>query len=305
VGKASSAKKVARAAKAGGRVKVRRQGGMVFPISLALVLVVGVALVAYARHTTRNTAQTPPTTTDHWHEAYGFYICNAFTANITDNNEDQSSPGYLLFRQTGIHTHGDGVIHVHPYGSAGTGRNAKLGTFFKQVGVTLTDTTIQLPKELGSVSKKNGDLCDGKPGKLQVVVWDDAAGTADGLKRITDFGNTRFTKNGMAFTIAFVADGVSVPKPTSAANLAALGATDTGQTSTQETSATTTSGTTEVVGSTVPGTTTAAGATTVPGATTVAGATTTLGSGSSTAAGSSSTTAASSSSASSSPATTG
>ena len=236
MGKASSSKKVARAAKAGGRTKVRRQSGLVFPISLVLVLALGLGLIVYARHASRNTVQTPPTTTDHWHEAYGFYICNAFKPNITNANETQGSADYDLFRQTGIHTHGDGVIHVHPYSSAGTGKNAKLGTWFKQVGVKLTNTSLELPKELGSTKVKNGDDCQGKPGKLQVTVWDNVQGTGDGRKYISDFNNLRFTRNGMGFTIAFVPDDVTaIPKPPSAANLAALGAVDSSSASTTTT----------------------------------------------------------------------
>ena len=260
MGKASSAKKVARAAKAGGRTKVRRQSGLVFPVSLVLVLVIGLLLIAYSRHAVRNTVQTPPTTADHWHEAYGFYICNAFKPNITNANETAGSADYDLFRQTGIHTHGDGVIHVHPYSSAGTGKNAKLGTWFKQVGVKITDTSLQLPTELGSTKVKNGDDCQGKPGKLQVTVWDNAEGAGDGKKYVTDFNNIRFTKNGMGLSIAFVPDDVTaIPKPPSAANLAALGAVDTATGAATTTSVTTAPGTT-VAGDTT--TTTVAGATT-------------------------------------------
>ena len=260
MGKASSAKKVARAAKAGGRTKVRRQSGLVFPVSLVLVLVIGLLLIAYSRHAVRNTVQTPPTTADHWHEAYGFYICNAFKPNITNANETAGSADYDLFRQTGIHTHGDGVIHVHPYSSAGTGKNAKLGTWFKQVGVKITDTSLQLPTELGSTKVKNGDDCQGKPGKLQVTVWDNAEGAGDGKKYVTDFNNIRFTKNGMGLSIAFVPDDVTaIPKPPSAANLAALGAVDTATGAATTTSVTTSPGTT-VAGDTT--TTTVAGATT-------------------------------------------
>ena len=270
MGKASSAKKVARAAKAGGRTKVRRQSGLVFPVSLVLVLVIGLLLIAYSRHAVRNTVQTPPTTAEHWHEAYGFYICNAFKPNITNANETAGSADYDLFRQTGIHTHGDGVIHVHPYSSAGTGKNAKLGTWFKQVGVKITDTSLQLPTELGSTKVKNGDDCQGKPGKLQVTVWDNAEGAGDGKKYVTDFNNIRFTKNGMGLTIAFVPDDVTaIPKPPSAANRAALGAVDTA------TGAATTTSVTTAPGTTVAGDTTS---TTVAGATT----TTVAASGSST-----------------------
>ena len=50
MGKASSSKKVARAARAGGRRKVRGQCGLVFPIALGVVVLLGLGLIFYARN---------------------------------------------------------------------------------------------------------------------------------------------------------------------------------------------------------------------------------------------------------------
>ena len=49
MGKASSAKKVARVAKAGKGTKVRSSQGQIFYLSLAVVAILGVALVLIAR----------------------------------------------------------------------------------------------------------------------------------------------------------------------------------------------------------------------------------------------------------------
>jgi len=48
MGKASSAKKVARAARSAGKVRAPRQRGMVFPVALGTVLVLGTVHVATA-----------------------------------------------------------------------------------------------------------------------------------------------------------------------------------------------------------------------------------------------------------------
>ncbi len=85
----------------------------------------------------------------------------------------------------GIHTHQDGVIHIHPFQTATTGRNARLSDFFGQTGLEVTSNKIQLPDDpaLGDNSGKtfeNGDECpDGQEGVVKVLVWEDAAGTDD------------------------------------------------------------------------------------------------------------------------------
>ena len=84
-----------------------------------------------------------PAVGDHWHAAYGIYVCDHFLTpiqNITDVD--------------GIHTHGDGLIHVHPFSSKTAGANATLAAFATAAGMTLTDTTIA-DEEFGSV--KAGD----------------------------------------------------------------------------------------------------------------------------------------------------
>ena len=224
MGKASSAKKVARAAKAGGRTRVHRQSGLVFPLALVAVVVLGLVLIAYARQSNQATAATPPVVGDHWHAAYGFYICGAFKPTLAKGS-DPNEPDPL-----GIHTHGDGVIHIHPFSSATTGKNATLGKFFDWLGVKISNDKLVLPEGQGTYT--NGDTCQGKPGKLMVAEWTDVQNsTGDPKVFVTDFKNIRLDGNGRGYTIAFVPsdfDPKKLPKPPSAAKLAELGAVDTG-----------------------------------------------------------------------------
>jgi len=152
VGKASSAKKVARAAKAGGRRKVRGQQGLVFPVSVALVLLLGVGLVIYSKQSQPAADASPPTLGQHWHASYGFFICDKFIDNL--QNDPESVPNY-----PGIHSHQDGVIHIHPFTSQVAGRNSTLGKFFEWAGVKMTNDELVLPNDLGTY--KNGDTCPG------------------------------------------------------------------------------------------------------------------------------------------------
>ena len=176
----------------------------------------------------------------------------------------------------GIHTHQDGVIHIHPFQTATTGRNARLSDFFGQTGLEVTSSKIQLPEDpaLGDNSGKtfeNGDECsEGEEGVVKVLVWEDAAGTDDPKVFIADIDRVRFTNNGMAFAFAFVPadlDVSTIPRPPTAAQLEELGALDSGAAAESDASTTTVAGATSTTtaGS---ATTTAATPTTVPAATT-------------------------------------
>lgn len=225
-----------------------------FPISLVAVILAGLALIVYARADRRGSTDTTPPVpgVDHWHAAYGIFVCDKFLTAIQNTNDP-----------LGIHTHGDGVIHIHPASSGSSGRNAKLGKFFDAAGIKMTDSELKLPEKLGTY-KEGSNKCNGKAATLKVQVYEQQ--TAEKPKTYeSGFKDIRFIGDRELITIAFVADGTTIPKPASEPTLDNLSDVD---------GATTT--TTPATGSTVAGaTTTVAGATT-----TAAGATTTAASSS-------------------------
>ena len=277
MGKASSAKKVARLAQKGKGRKVRFQGVTLFPALIVGIAVVGAALIVYSRASIPN-QNIPPTVEDHWHASYGFYACDEWLPDLQGNKEEQDSAGQLIsegFRRTGIHSHNDGVIHWHPYTSAATGRNAKLGVFLDVYGIKLSDDKLEMPADQGGAVYEEGVTkctdADGKSVDGEIVVYAfDAFDTPDKYTTyITNFDDVRLMQDGMAFSVVFAPAGSKPELPPSAASLPELGAVDGG---------TTGQPTTTVAGdSTVPGesTTTVAGATTVPGATTMPSSSTT------------------------------
>src|SRR5437868_909051 len=161
MGKASSSKKVARAASTGGGRTARGRTPWGWYSSLFLVVVVGTLLIVVSRGNVNKAAAEPPTVKDHWHTAYSIDICGALKPNLPQ-------PSTLI----GIHTHTDGLIHVEPQNSLDTGKHATLGRFVSgEPGFKLTRTSIQYP---GEKTWHNGDKCpDGKPGKIVAKVWDD------------------------------------------------------------------------------------------------------------------------------------
>ena len=282
MGKASSAKKVARLAQKGKGRKVRFQGGTLFPALIVGISVVGLALVVYSRSSIPN-QNVPPTVEDHWHASYGFYACDAWLPDLQGNKEELDSAGQLVsdgFRRTGIHSHDDGVIHWHPYSSEATGRNAKLGVFLDVYGVKVSDTKIEFPADQGGAVYEEGvTKCtvDGKEvdGEVVVYAFDSYDAPDDVTTYITNFDEIRLKNDAMAFSIVFAPAGDKPGLPPSAASLPELGAADQGATTT--TVVTDSSSSTIAGATTVPSDTTTNSTTTVVGTTVPAITTTTSG----------------------------
>ncbi|HEY8525516.1 MAG TPA: hypothetical protein VIL48_11160 [Acidimicrobiales bacterium] len=223
MGKASSAKKVARAARAGGRRSAGpRQRNLLFPGVIALIVVLGVALVAYAADERKSDTRVPPVAfEDHWHAAFGIYICDEFLPATPEFE----SPN-------GIHTHGDGVIHVHPYTENASGDNATLGVYLEDAGIELSNDELTVNDETYTEGEDTcGEGEDAEEGELVLLQWKNVQDTDRNPARITrDFGDVNFEEDGEGYVLAFVPDPMDadIPKPESADQLAELGAADSG-----------------------------------------------------------------------------
>jgi hypothetical protein len=226
----TSTKKAARLAQKGKGKKVRFQGGTLFPLIVAIVLVVGLGTIVYARQTVPSDDSSPPTINDHWHAAYGFFLCDTWqklAGNLEEGNTDASA----RFARTGVHSHDDGVIHWHPFTSAAVGKRAKLGLFLDVYGVELTNDTLKFPADqLGGEEYIEGETkCGTEDAELTVTVWDSYTDTDDGTTYIANFDNIPVSQNGMVFAIAFAPRDTDIQMPPHAADLVALGAADTNQ----------------------------------------------------------------------------
>lgn len=298
----SSAKKVAKLASRGKGKKVRFQGGSVFPIAVAIVVILGLLAIFYGRQSRPADGSGAPYVNDgsnansHWHAAFGIYVCDQFEPKLQGTKEetgtDANGDSVLLnekFKILGIHSHGDGIIHYHPYSTKSSGNRAKLGVFLDVYDLKLTDSQLVMPADQGGDKWSTKDTkCDGKDTQLRVRVWDHYDKPSEYHDVITDFNNIRIKNDGMVFVVAFTPKGADIPMPDWAAQLPTLGASDTGNVAPTTTIAGVTSttvlggSTTTVTGGTAPAdtsitTTTAATATTAPASTTAAATTTTGG----------------------------
>ena len=211
MGKASSNKKVARAAATGGGARTARgvtAGPWKWYVVIALAVIVGVLLLVMSRQERIEELSTvaPPQPGDHWHVAYGIHVCGLFQPEFASETDPQ-----------GIHTHapegqGDGVIHIHPFTSKAGGKNATLGKFIDAAGrgtpLKLEDGELTMPD--GDVYK-DGDKCGGKESFLRVKRGDKVF--TENLRDI------RFTKDRDSLTIFFGPRDEEIPDPPSVANL--------------------------------------------------------------------------------------
>jgi hypothetical protein len=268
MGKASSSKKVARAAGTGGG---RTSGGRT-PWSyygvIAVVVVLGI-LGTYASRQHRNSQiagagnVAPTVGGTAWNEAFAVYECGKFVPNIKTTKDP-----------VGLTTQGDGIIRIHPFVKSAAGKNATLGKFASSIGMRLNAAELQIP---GGHLYHDGDSCEGKPGHVYVKQFA-YAGDPVGVLQNTDPSRVLLADQQM-LTIAFVPTSAksTIPAPPASVQTA-LKAVAASSSSTATTtpvisptttlphSTTTVGGATTVPATTAPATT--APATTAPSATT-------------------------------------
>jgi hypothetical protein len=205
VGKASSTKKIQRVARASrGRRSVRRQRSLGFPLAMTAIALVGVLLIVLTRNDREAAARPHPRLGDHFHSAFAIYRCDSFLPNPNDVKEDR----------LGIHSHGDGLIHIHPFSNSVTGDRATLAVWGDQVGIRFGDDEVRY----GNVTLRNGDTCGDKKATLKMAIWPNPGATKPRIVT-RGFGAHKLGTGGELITLALVPDGADIPQPPSKSEL--------------------------------------------------------------------------------------
>jgi hypothetical protein len=203
MGKASSSKKVARAARTAG--KPGQSKNWVWPVVMSGVVLLGLGLVVLSVLGRDQAEAGPPEPGDHWHAAYGINVCGEWLPPLQDIRSDQ----------TGIHTHADGLIHMHPFSSRFGGANANLATFGGETGLELAEGEMTLPD---GTTYADGDECDGEEGELTLTVWDSA--DAEEARTVEGDPADYAPQDGEVVVLSFQPAGAEIPKPPTVARLA-------------------------------------------------------------------------------------
>ena len=216
--RSAAAKKVAKAASTGGGGRsFRARRDVLFPAAMLLVALLGVVLILVARSERADNAPAgPPRLGDHWHSLYTIYECDDFVADLYPNDVNDFS---------GIHTHGDGLIHIHPFHTGVTGQFATVGAFMNEIEVLFDDSTLELPD--GTILDESGVQCASpdpdsddpdvsEPGaELRVMRWESVQ-AEKALGFDDDLADVRFLGDGQMFVFALVhpsVENADIPRP--------------------------------------------------------------------------------------------
>jgi len=209
MGKASSSKKVARAAGTGGGRTTRGKTPVLWYGSLLVVLLAGVGLTAFSRQerldslNSPSSKEAPRANVDHWHVALGVRVCDRWLESVT------VQPG-----PNGIHTHGDGLIHVEPSIASVSGRRATFQRFADAVKGEAQAKRFAWPEGTGKkkVAHKTGDKCGEQEAEVKVF-YNGKPETGDPLNiRLTDQGKLVLALVPKATTYEQIGDPPSSPE---------------------------------------------------------------------------------------------
>lgn len=187
MGKASSAKKVARVARsssvsgAGGRDRIK----LGFSAVIVVVMLLGVILVGWSR-ASRDTGPAGPDGSEVWTATYGVYVCDGFVPTL------------------------GGEISTSPLNPDGPDGRSSLGTWGPTADFEFTSNAITLPD---GTRLSDGFDCNGVPGELSVTTWAPGASADAGLSRTSGFDIVRFNESGESFTFAVAPADTAIPQP--------------------------------------------------------------------------------------------
>lgn len=146
-----------------------------------MIVLVGVVGIALTR-ADQGAADPPPqpgnaatgAPGDHWHAAVAANVCGEWLTSPPEFEQVADNPNV----RPGIHTHGDGFVHAHPFTRSEGGDNATFGKFLDYGGWLASEDSLELwvgpAAAPTATSWSNGDTCPADTphaGKKGTVVW--------------------------------------------------------------------------------------------------------------------------------------
>src|ERR1700737_3242273 len=141
----------------------RRGGSFGWNMGIALVAVIGIALLVWTVAGRRDQASAAPragdpTTGQARDHGPALLEGNACAVGPPPAPQFETEAGNPQIR-VGIHSHADGLIHIHPFNSSESGSNAPVGRFFTSGGWAASSDSLDLwaGADGKPVKGKNGD----------------------------------------------------------------------------------------------------------------------------------------------------
>jgi hypothetical protein len=175
-------------------------------VAIVAIVAVGVGLIVVSRDENQAAANVRPrialgdTPGDHWHASIGVNVCGQWISNppqfeIRDGTSNVTA---------GIHSHGDGLIHIHPFTGNEAGENATVGKFFEFGGWDLGEDSFEAWE---GGEHGNGEECGNKEATVR---W-----SVNGEEQTGNPADYR-PKDGDVIAIAFLPEGKEIGRPPSA-----------------------------------------------------------------------------------------
>jgi hypothetical protein len=200
----SSAKKVRKAARAGGSKgpKTSRERNLGFPLAIAIICILGTALVVVSKAENEDQAEARDEVTDEvdrFAATYGVFDCTEWVATSLPNPE----------------TSQDFVI---PLSSENADRNGRLDRWADGVSVELSADALVVSSVDPPIERAVGDDCEGEEGAVFLTVWstNDEQGVALDeveVQTITDDPGAYRPRNGDRIAIVFAPEGTEIDEP--------------------------------------------------------------------------------------------
>ncbi len=96
---------------------------------------------------------------DHWHAALAANVCGEWLPAPFEFENSADNPNVRV----GVHTHGDGFLHIHPFTSSEGGTNATFGRFLTYGGWSASQDSLSLwtgpASDPTKIDYTNGDKC--------------------------------------------------------------------------------------------------------------------------------------------------
>lgn len=185
------------------------------PVMVAITVLGAVAIGALALGRESTRGERPEALTDHWHAAYGINVCGEWQDIILNTADPE-----------GIHTHSDGVIHIHPFRTSAAGSNATVDAFFRATGGELNDDGYTPGPGVAGAPVVESDGCGGEAATWQIAYWDNALLAEGGAEpdtiTSTDLADFRFQGDIAAITFALLPEGEEIPPPPTIGQLSQL-----------------------------------------------------------------------------------
>lgn len=147
------------------RARRPRKGGgsRMWLVATVGIVVVGVMLVFFSRADRHDASAVSPKIGEHFHAYLGVNICGEW---ITNAPEFHQRSGESV--NAGVHSHGDGLIHLHPFSSDEAGTRATLGRFFDYGGWSISGSEI---RAWDGGTHRNGQECTGTTTGKGQIQW--------------------------------------------------------------------------------------------------------------------------------------